>query len=323
MNWIQAISSLNTQAHGYVLVTVLETKGSSPRDTGTKMVVSADESFDTIGGGALEYECINMARELLGVVPSLSRIKNGEGWGEGTEINKSFTGEIPLRYSSPHPNPLPQERGLKAQYTHTFNLGKDLKQCCGGVVTVFFEVFPASNFNIVLFGAGHIAKSLVKILEEVDCQVSWFDSRPELFPETVASHIQKHIMTQPEIAVESCKPNSYFLVMTHDHALDQQLCETILSRGDSQYCGLIGSATKGLKFRQRLLKKDYKQQELEALTCPVGLYSLKSKKPMEIAVSISAELLQLRDKQALNTEMDNSVLVLPLRKRGIEGDLKG
>ncbi|MCF6189834.1 MAG: xanthine dehydrogenase accessory protein XdhC [Cocleimonas sp.] len=266
MNWIEAISKLNIQAQGYVLVTVLETKGSSPRDTGTKMVVSVDESFDTIGGGALEYKSIELAREFL-------------------HLNKT------------------------AQYTETFNLGKDLKQCCGGVVKVFFEVFPASDFNIVIFGAGHIGKSLIKILEEVDCQVKWFDSRPELFPETVASHIQIQTLTQPELAVESCKSNSYFLVMTHDHALDQQLCETILSRGDSLYCGLIGSATKGLKFRQRLMKKGYNKEELEQLTCPVGLPSLKSKKPMEIAVSISAELLQLRDKQSLNAVIDNSKVV--------------
>jgi len=76
-----------------------------------------------------------------------------------------------------------------------------------------------------------------------------------------------------------------------------------------RYCGLIGSAIKGLKFRQRLMKKGYKQQELERLKCPVGLFSLKSKKPMEIAVSISAELLQLRDKQILNTVLDSSNVV--------------
>lgn len=253
MNWIEAISLFNAQAQDYVLVTVLETKGSSPRDTGTKMVVSADKSVDTIGGGALEYQAINIAQELL------------------ASNNNAL------------------------QYTETFNLGKDLKQCCGGVVTVFFEVFIASNFNIVIFGAGHIGHSLIKILSEIDCQVRWFDSRSELFPEKCASHIHKKIMSQPELAVESCAPQSYFLVMTHDHALDQQLCEMILSRTDSRYCGLIGSSAKGLKFRQRLLKKGYKEQELELLSCPVGLSSLKSKKPMEIAVSISAELLQLRE----------------------------
>jgi len=267
VNWVEAISSLNNQAQGYVLVTVLETKGSSPRDTGTKMVVSADESFDTIGGGALEYQSIDIAQGLL------------------------------------------NDNKTAVQHTQSFNLGKDLKQCCGGVVKVFFEVFPASNFNIVLFGAGHIAKSLVKILEEVDCQVKWFDSRAELFPEHCASHIHKQVMIQPELAVESCKPNSYFLVMTHDHALDQQLCETILSRSDSRYCGLIGSATKGLKFRQRLLKKDYTQQELEALTCPVGLSQLKSKKPMEIAVSISAELILLRNTESQELQGLNSRII--------------
>ncbi len=263
MNWIQAISTLTNQAQGYVLVTVLDTKGSSPRDTGTKMVVSADESFDTIGGGALEYQSIKMAREFL-------------------------------------------QENITAQHKKTFNLGKDLKQCCGGVVRVFFEVFPSSNFNIVIFGAGHIGKSLIKILEDIDCQVKWFDSRQELFPErsdkdSPSPNIQKKIMTQPELAVESCQTNSYFLVMTHDHALDQQLCESIISRGDSLYCGLIGSTTKGLKFRQRLLKKNYKQQEIDILTCPAGLSSLKSKKPMEIAVSIILELLKLRDKHTLYT----------------------
>jgi len=272
MNWMQAISTLTNQAQGYVLVTVLETKGSSPRDTGTKMVVSADESFDTIGGGALEYQSIEIAQELL-------------------SANKATR-----------------------QMTKTFNLGRDLKQCCGGVVKVFFEVFPASNFNIVIFGAGHIAKSLIKILEEVECQVSWFDSRPELFSEECALHIRKQVMSQPELAVESCKVNSYFLVMTHDHALDQQLCESIISRGDSVYCGLIGSATKGLKFRQRLLKKNYTQQELNILTCPVGLSILKSKKPMEIAVSISAELIFLRNKESQNSQ-SNVTCILELSSK--------
>jgi len=125
MNWIEAISSLNTQSQGYVLVTVLETKGSSPRDTGTKMIVSADESFDTIGGGALEFECIKMAQEFL--APSHG-VKGGEGWGEGADYDEKIKSESYPHHFPPHSNPLPKERGLKQQYTHTFNLGKDLKQ---------------------------------------------------------------------------------------------------------------------------------------------------------------------------------------------------
>ncbi|MEE9327201.1 MAG: xanthine dehydrogenase accessory protein XdhC [Cocleimonas sp.] len=256
MNWIDALSLLKSHPQDYVLITVLETKGSSPRDTGSKMVVTADQLFDTIGGGALEHESIKMARQFL-----------AESQGQ-------------------------------TQQSHCFNLGKDLKQCCGGVVKVFFEIFPACHFNIVIFGAGHIGKALIKILEGVDCQVKWFDSRPEQFSGISESHIEKLVLTQADIAVESCHENSYYLVMTHDHALDQELCEAILSRKDSAYCGLIGSSTKGLKFRQRLMKKGYAKEELEQLSCPTGLSHLNSKIPMEIAVSMMAELLVLRDARA-------------------------
>lgn len=261
MNWIDALKKLHYQSHSFVLVTVLHTRGSSPRDIGSKMVISRNHSYDTIGGGALEFEVIQIARELLD--------------------------------------------SDKSQVKRIFNLGKDLKQCCGGVVEVFFEVFNPASFNIALFGAGHIGKALATILSEVDCLLNWFDSRSQQFPETSGANVHMIVMDQPEIAVEQCAVDTHYLVMTHDHALDQQLCEAILSRPDSQYCGLIGSSTKGLKFRQRLLKKGFKQNELEKLVCPVGLTTIKSKKPMEIAVSIGAELLQLRDK-AIQNARDSS-----------------
>ena len=265
MNWIEAVRNLHHKSQAFVMVTVLQTRGSSPRDMGSKMVVSRNRSYDSIGGGALEFEAIKLARDLL-------------------------------------------DSG-KTQDTRVFNLGKDLKQCCGGVVNVFFEVFNASQFHIALFGAGHIGKAMTTILSEVDCKVSWFDSRSEQFPETTGNNVHMVVMDQPEIAVESCPPDTYYLVLTHDHALDQQICEAILSRKDSQYCGLIGSATKGLKFRQRLMKKGYSQQELSELSCPAGLADLKSKNPMEIAISLVAEVLQLKEAEAqLATVSDSDVI---------------
>ena len=262
MKWLQALSSLEADAQSHVLLTVMNTRGSSPRDMGTKMVVSNSKTFDTIGGGALEFQAIEIARELL-------------------------------------------KKNTAQQHTETFNLGKDLKQCCGGVVSVFFEVFPATDFILNIFGAGHIGQALSKILAEVDCRVNLFDSREELREMVNADNIQKKHLNEPELAVESCPKLSYYLVMTHDHALDQQICEAILARGDSLYCGLIGSRTKGLKFRQRLLKKGFAQDELTHLSCPTGLQHLKTKKPMEVAVSIVAELLLLREKSLLNTLNNN------------------
>ncbi len=259
MNWGEAIGALNQQGQAYVLLTVLETKGSIPRDSGSKMLVTDDKLYDTIGGGALEFEAITVARNLL------------------------------------------KQNSKTIQHTQSFNLGKDLKQCCGGVVKLFFETFPASNLLINIFGAGHIGKALITLLQELDCQVKWFDSRPEQFPSQIKPSIKTFQLEHADIAVESCPYDSYYLVMTHDHALDQELCEAILSRQDIAYCGLIGSTTKGLKFRQRLLKKGYTSDELARLSCPAGLETLKSKIPMEIALSITAKLLQLRDESAQST----------------------
>lgn len=262
MNWLDALTHLNAESQSHVLMTVLDTRGSSPRDIGTKMVVSQNHIFDTIGGGALEHQSIEIARQLL-------------------------------------------KENQSAQHTETFKLGKDLKQCCGGVVSVLFEVFTASHFILNIFGAGHIGRALCKVLEDINCRVNLFDSRTDQFNETYAKHIKPIHLTEPEIAVESCTPNSIYLVMTHDHALDQQLCEAILARGDSFYCGVIGSGTKGIKFRQRLKKKGYSNTELSQLTCPMGLSDLKTKQPMEIAVSIMAELLLMRDKQQADSVSQN------------------
>jgi len=251
MRWIEALSKCHREAQSFVLLTALDIKGSSPCGNGRKMLVTQDKIFDTIGGGALEYESIDIARTLL-------------------------------------------KKNQAMQQSKTFNLGRDLKQCCGGVVTVFFEVFNYHQLPVALYGAGHVGRAIIKILEDIECQVKWFDSRSELFPDTSANHIEMIVMDKPEVAVELSEAGTYHLIMTHDHGLDQTLCEAILSRGDSQYCGLIGSSTKGLKFRQRLLKKGFSEQELAHLSCPMGLSGLRSKQPMEIAVSVVSEIMQLK-----------------------------
>ena len=63
--WYEAVQNLASKNQDYVLITVLGTRGSTPRDCGTKMVVSQSKSYQTIGGGNLEYQAIDKARELL------------------------------------------------------------------------------------------------------------------------------------------------------------------------------------------------------------------------------------------------------------------
>ena len=251
MNWIDAIAQLSRDNTGFVLVTVLQTEGSAPRDAESKMVVERARIHDSIGGGNLEFEAICIARSLL-------------------------------------------DEGKPAIQSRDFSLGKELTQCCGGRVTLLFECFPACGFNIVLFGAGHVGKALVAILSELPCRVRWVDSRADILPPSPPRNIDTVAMKNPFEVVENCPANACYLVMTHSHDIDFELCEAILTRADSRYCGLIGSQSKGVKFRSRLRKKGFTDAELARLTCPIGLPSIRGKTPMEVAVSVAAQLLGLR-----------------------------
>ncbi|WP_067520134.1 xanthine dehydrogenase accessory protein XdhC [Endozoicomonas ascidiicola] len=65
MSWIDALSALRKSGQSGVLITILGSAGSAPRKSGSKMLVTADQAFDTIGGGHLEFLLVQKAREML------------------------------------------------------------------------------------------------------------------------------------------------------------------------------------------------------------------------------------------------------------------
>lgn len=161
-------------------------------------------------------------------------------------------------------------------------------------VPCFFDpVFPP-DFNMVLFGAGHVGRALVHILGGFPCRVTWVDSRDDAFPPGVPAHVAVVATDAPEAEVDAAAPGSYFLVMTHSHALDEQLTERILRRADFAYCGLIGSVSKRRQFERRLAARGIPAASLDAMTCPIGVGGITGKEPGIIAVAIAAELLQRR-----------------------------
>lgn len=258
MNWIKAVAECEQQNQSFVLITVIQTQGSTPRDCAAKMVITDTQNFDSIGGGQLEFSAIETAQRLI-------------------KAQKSCT------------------------LTETFNLAKDLEQCCGGKVSLLFECFPANHFNIVVLGAGHVGSAIIRLLGELPCQVRWIDSRKSCFPDRLAANIQSIQLDTAEQAIDNCPPQSWYLVMSHSHILDQQLVEAILSREDTQYCGLIGSNSKAAAFRGRLKRKGFSDKELATLVSPIGLPGLKGKQPAEIAISVVAQLLQLQQLKATNS----------------------
>ena len=97
-------------------------------------------------------------------------------------------------------------------------------------------------------------------------------------------------------------PGSYYLVMTHSHPLDLDICDRILRRGDAAYCGLIGSLTKRRRFEKRLRQQGLSQSVIETLVCPIGVEGISGKKPAEIAIAVAAEILREHENAAAQPE---------------------
>ncbi|WP_426142065.1 xanthine dehydrogenase accessory protein XdhC [Pseudomonas sp. DWP3-1-2] len=247
-NWISALAELQDQGKACVLVTIIEERGSTPRNAGSKMVVSAERIFDTIGGGHLEYKAMEIARDMLASGSQHTRLER-------------------------------------------FNLGASLGQCCGGVNVLLFEPMGQPQAQIAVFGAGHVGRALVPLLASLPCRVRWIDSREQEFPPQMPSGVRKIVTEDPLDEIDALPPGSYCIVMTHNHPLDLELTAAILKRGDFAYFGLIGSRTKRVKFEHRLRDRGFDAALLQRMRCPMGLGEVKGKLPMEIAVSIAAEVI--------------------------------
>lgn len=249
-----------------MLVRVHETAGSVPREAGAWMAVFASGIVGTIGGGHLELQAIEEARRRL-----------------------SATGgsdEAVLRYP----------------------LGPSLGQCCGGVVHLRYERVSAGDgpgleqrlgvrlAPLALFGGGHVGRALVRVLGMLPFDVTWIDSRDEIFPDQVPDNVRCEHSDPVQAAVADLAAGSRVLVMSFSHAEDLDIVAACLKRlrerGDLPYVGLIGSRTKWATFRHRLEERGFGEHELAQVTCPIGIPGIAGKEPEVIAVAVAAQLLQ-------------------------------
>ncbi len=180
----------------------------------------------------------------------------------------------------------------------------------GGAGRLLFELVRAPDFDIFLFGAGHVGKALVNVLAGLSCKLTWIDGREDEFPERVPANVAIEVSDAPEYDVDDAPPGTYFLVMTHNHQLDSMICERILKRGDFGYLGLIGSKTKRKRFETRLIRRGVGSAALGRMTCPIGVGGISGKTPSEIAISVAAQILQMREKAQADQAADTANEVL-------------
>ncbi len=273
--WRDIVARLQAGNEPVVLVSVDSIVGSTPREPGAKMLVTEDDFYGTIGGGNLEFQALDIARNLL------------------------RTGS---------------EGGLRR-----FPLGAGLGQCCGGLVNLMFELLDETSdwsradmvedrIELTLFGAGHVGTALVRALAGLPVAIRWVDSRDGMLPVDPPAGVECIETDIPETEVDAAPAGSYFLVMTHDHALDQKLCEQILGRDDFAYFGLIGSAAKRRNFETRLARRGVDPARFANMTCPIGVGGISGKQPAQIAISVAAQILQVYDRRHNQNQSGDTAL---------------
>jgi xanthine dehydrogenase accessory factor len=176
-----------------------------------------------------------------------------------------------------------------------WNLQRDIGMTCGGVVQMAFETFHSKVWTIAVFGAGHVAQALVRVLVPLDCRILVFDTRTEFLAALPAApNVVCECVEPLQSAVDRIPEHASVVVMTQGHRTDKPILEMILKTRSFPYLGVIGSASKAAVLRRELRECGVPAGAGQTFRCPVGL-PLGRDTPEEIAISIAAELLQNRD----------------------------
>ncbi|MEP6567478.1 MAG: xanthine dehydrogenase accessory protein XdhC [Mesorhizobium sp.] len=289
------------------LVEVAGTIGSTPREKGAFMLVSASAIFGTIGGGQLEYMAIDKARQMVGSSPSPlwggSDGKAGRGGGEAFGEPRTTASSDP-----PHKGEGKEERIEVDEVCATLDvpLGPEIGQCCGGRVEVLIrlvdlalaqelvvaaEAEEAQLPYVYIFGGGHVGQALASAVALLPVHVVVIETRAEALegmPETV----ETSLTPMPEAMVCKAPTGTAFAILTHDHALDFLIVAEALKRDDTAYVGMIGSRTKKATFKNWFLKSaDGNETEFARLVSPIGGDAVRDKRPQVIAALAAAEIM--------------------------------
>lgn len=185
---------------------------------------------------------------------------------------------------------------IKEERSHFLetSLKNDLGMCCGGVMTVFIDLIKAKP-SLICFGAGHIAKALCPLASQLGFLVSVVDTRRDLLssPAFLDAHSRYDDISRFSLSDMPFSTNTYVVIATHDHALDQEVAENILAH-PFKYASLVGSKRKAIMTSKRLRAKGFSNDAIERILCPAGL-TISAKTPQEIAISIAAQMIVVKN----------------------------
>lgn len=265
-------SSLKEKNAHAALCTVVKTKGSTPRKAGAKMIVLLKDQ----------------QRILIGTI--------GGGALEYQIVLEAMTA---FKMQTP--------------MLVTKALGHDLGMCCGGEMSIFIEPIE-QKATLVLFGAGHIGKIICRLAHEARFNIVVIDERGEFLAHSDLDNATAKIKDSPLFgcAQLSFDSNTFVVVVTHDHKLDQEAIEAVIEKPFC-YLGLVGSMRKALMTKKRLQIKGIEERMIERIVCPAGL-NISADTPFEIAISIVSQMIRIRNQRRDDTKTTSFDKICPPRR---------
>ena len=254
----ERLVALEQEGTAFVLVILTEALGSTPQDTGAKMLVTAAGLLcGTVGGGKVEAQAIKLATEMLQTGATAPQFVN---WTLKTDVGMTCGGSVKL-YFEPHP--------------------------AGGA---------GAAWPIWIFGAGHVVQALVPVLAPLDCALTVVDPRREWLDRLPRARNARYLQhDNPAELVPTMADHAFLLCLTKGHASDRPVLERALAEKNFPFVGVIGSAAKAEVLRRELTAAGLPAARAAQFHCPVGL-DFGTSHPHEIALSIAAQLLSERDR---------------------------
>lgn len=297
--------------HGRVArIVIVSAAGSVPRGTGTAMLVWQAGQSGTIGGGALEFQAVERARQALTGGDRCDKVPLGPGLGQccggAVQVLTEVWDAVRLRAvkgdhlarplpGSPPEMPLKLAGQLRAARAGNRPIEPALVQGW------FVEPVRAQAIPLWVWGAGHVGRAIVATLSPLpQFAITWVDSAPDRFPDAVPHGVTTLPAPDMPAALRLAPAHARHLILTYSHEIDLALCHGALTHG-FQFCGLIGSATKWTRFRKRLQQLGHPDARISRITCPIGDPAL-GKHPQAIAVGVAASLI--RDAARAGTDQD-------------------
>ena len=336
MLWLTQALDVLSHGERCVLVTVARVRGSAPRETGAKMLVWEFGTAGSIGGGHLEFRALALAHRMLAaddgraaiiesfsLGPELNQCCGGQvsllferldrsarpwlrEWAEAAGGDEpcavvvhrhgDAATRLFVRLEELDVLRLPE---LVQRPIRTLLAGSHAVHIVNVAGADTYIIQPASERrdHVLLFGAGHVGKAIVRAFAPLPFRITWIDSRSDAFPQDLPPQVGKIVSASPPGEVPGAPPGTLYLVMTHSHPLDLEICAQVLRRGDFGFLGLIGSETKRARFASRLRAIGIPPHTLSRLNCPIGVPGIGSKEPAVIATAVAAQLLIVAERR--------------------------